>query len=86
MRKKGWDMKKFSISRYIFLTLMIYPFLSAAQSNQLEPTLYTTTKIEKYEKNKDEVLCKIGNNSPVPWCKSPCEKMYGKLPNVKCPQ
>jgi hypothetical protein len=69
-------MKTFSISRYIFLALIIFPFSLAAQSNQL----YTTTEIKK-----DGDKCKIGSNQPIDWCKSPCEKMYGNLPKLKCP-
>jgi len=73
-------MKTFSISRYIFLALMIFPFSLAAQTTQPNNLRYTTTEIKK-EGDK----CKIGNNQPIDWCKSPCEKMYGKLPNMKCP-
>ena len=58
---------------------MIFPFSLAAQIPPAKPPLYNTLEIKK-----DGDQCKIGNNPPIDWCKSPCEKMYGKLPNKKC--
>jgi len=73
-------MTTYPIIRCFLLVIMIFPFSLAAQSTQQNSIRYTTTEIKK-EGDK----CKIGQNSPIYWCKSPCEKMYGKLPNVNCP-
>lgn len=59
---------------FIFLRicLLVFPSMLLAQNNA--PILYSTTEIVK-EGDK----CKIGQDPPVPWIGSPCEKMYGPL-------
>jgi hypothetical protein len=47
---------------------------------------FSTSNIKKIEKDQCQIVVLIGSPIIMPWCGSPCEKMYGRLPGVKCPQ
>ncbi len=46
---------------------------------------FSTETIKKEGKDQCKIVGQNGNPIIMSWCGSPCEKMYGRLPGVTCP-
>jgi hypothetical protein len=66
-----------------FIALIGLGFISEGFCQTTAP--FSTSNIKKIEKDQCQIVIPSGNTIKMSWCGSPCEKMYGRLPGLKCP-
>jgi hypothetical protein len=83
--KKGngdFYMKKTGIIFFLILSMTF----GTNTFGQAQQAIFSTQTIKKTKTgNQCEITLTNGPVQTMAWCQSPCQRMYGNLPGVKCP-